>query len=511
MARCYRAADLYLHAAHADTFPLAVLEAMACGTPVVGTAVGGIPEQVRSATLAAVRDGAVGDATGVLVPAGGADEMAEAAMAVLGREEPRARLGDNAVARVQAHYTLNRQVDAYLAWYGELIDGAARDPRGRRVMKPLRPGVVSTIIAVYNRPRLLVEAIESVLAQTYRPIEIVIVDDGSTDDTAAVATAYAARHPDVIQYLWQPNGGHPRAMNTGLLAASGEFIQFLDSDDLLLPEKYARQVEGLRAHPECGISYCFAREYAIGGSWSGRPARKTAETFTTLFPEILSGKIWPNPAPLFRRAVVEANGPYCEVSVRSDWEYECRAAARGVRLHHCRAYLSDTRSTHHLEGRRKGGVPRDRLPDLAEVYERILAHARVAGVPASAIDGHSRRLFDAARLCAEAGFEVEARRCLALARGAAGGRLRKARMAVYVAMSNRLGWQTMGRWSRRVGRSRVTRAAGAARRWPAAAYARWRHRAKAALETVSGQPVIAWPHLLGDRWAHRQSRQRLQP
>jgi hypothetical protein len=300
-------------------------------------------------------------------------------------------------------------------------------------------------------------------------------------------------------------------MNTGLVAASGEFIQFLDSDDLLMPEKYTRQVEGLRSHPECGISYCYVREYVIGEAWSGRPARRTGETFATLFPEILAGRIWPSPSPLFRREVAEAIGPYSEVSAQFDWEYESRAAARGVRLHHVQAYLGDTRGTHLLEGRKKGGVARHKLPDLAEVYARILGHARDARVPAAALDAYSRRLFEVARLCAEAGFEAEARRSLALARGAAEAPLRKARMALYVAMSDRLGWQTVGRWSRRAERSRVARAAGAARRWPAAAYARWQHRARVALDTVSGQPLATWPHLLGDRWAHRQSRQRLQP
>src|SRR5947207_15526114 len=95
--------------------------------------------------------------------------------------------------------------------------------------------LVTTIIPVHNRPRLLGEAVASVLAQTYRPIEIIIVDDGSTDDTPAVVDAMAARHPSVVRAIHQPNAGPGAAREAGRRMARGEFIQYLDSDDGLLP------------------------------------------------------------------------------------------------------------------------------------------------------------------------------------------------------------------------------------------------------------------------------------
>jgi glycosyltransferase involved in cell wall biosynthesis len=125
MANYYRSADVYLHAALADTFPLAILEAMACGTPVVATAVGGIPEQVRPVDIRAltpVITGALGDATGMVVPSGVGAEMARAVDALLAKPEARASLGDNAVKCITDRFTLERQIDAYLAWYAELCE-----------------------------------------------------------------------------------------------------------------------------------------------------------------------------------------------------------------------------------------------------------------------------------------------------------------------------------------------------------------------------------------------------
>jgi glycosyltransferase involved in cell wall biosynthesis len=106
-------------------------------------------------------------------------------------------------------------------------------------------GLVSTIIPVHNRPALLREAVASVLAQTYRPIEIIIVDDGSTDETGREAEALAEKYSEVHS-IHRQNGGPGAARETGRLAARGEFTQYLDSDDLLLPTKFELQVAGLR-------------------------------------------------------------------------------------------------------------------------------------------------------------------------------------------------------------------------------------------------------------------------
>ncbi|MCU1347509.1 MAG: glycosyl transferase, partial [Acidobacteria bacterium] len=170
-------------------------------------------------------------------------------------------------------------------------------------------GLVTTIVPVFNRAAMLAEAVGSVVAQTYRPIEIVIIDDGSTDDTAQAAERLAAMHPGVVQVLRQENGGPGAARERGRLAARGEFIQHLDSDDLLLPRKFELQVAGLRAHPECGISYGFTRWQQADGSVDARPAKRSGEPLATLFPAMLQGRWWDTPTPLYRRSVIDAAGP----------------------------------------------------------------------------------------------------------------------------------------------------------------------------------------------------------
>jgi glycosyltransferase involved in cell wall biosynthesis len=118
--------------------------------------------------------------------------------------------------------------------------------------------LVSVVIPTYNRGHCIAACIDSVLAQTLGDFEIIVVDDFSADDTAARVAAFADPR---ISYLPLPsNQGGAVARNAGIGQASGEFVAFLDSDDLWLPEKLAKQVEGMRlAGPKCGLSYTWLR------------------------------------------------------------------------------------------------------------------------------------------------------------------------------------------------------------------------------------------------------------
>jgi glycosyltransferase involved in cell wall biosynthesis len=113
----------------------------------------------------------------------------------------------------------------------------------------MNKSLISCIVPVFNGENYLAEALESILAQTYRPIEVVVVDDGSTDGTAAVA----ARYGDRIRYVRQDNGGAPTARNLGLRMAVGEFVAFLDADDLWHPEKLERQMACFEARADLDL------------------------------------------------------------------------------------------------------------------------------------------------------------------------------------------------------------------------------------------------------------------
>ena len=106
--------------------------------------------------------------------------------------------------------------------------------------------LVSVVIPTYNRANLVTEAIESVFQQTYTNIEIIVVDDGSTDNTEQVLQPYLPN----VHYIKQPNGGLASARNAGMRMAAGDYIAWLDADDLFEPDKIRLQVSFMEAHPE---------------------------------------------------------------------------------------------------------------------------------------------------------------------------------------------------------------------------------------------------------------------
>ena len=111
---------------------------------------------------------------------------------------------------------------------------------------------ISVIIPTYNRARLTETAVNSVLAQTYDDFEVIVIDDGSSDDTEAVITAI----PDErVVYIKQENGGAASASNNGIKRAKGKWIAFLDSDDQFLPNKFALQMKAVEGNDEAGVIY----------------------------------------------------------------------------------------------------------------------------------------------------------------------------------------------------------------------------------------------------------------
>lgn len=121
----------------------------------------------------------------------------------------------------------------------------ARDPHTARQPNAL----VSVVIAAFNAERFLREAIDSVLAQTYRPLEIIVVNDGSTDATQAVIDGFSNR----VLAIMQPNAGRSAARNAGAARAAGAYLAFLDADDVFAPEKLALQVPAMEGNPDLAL------------------------------------------------------------------------------------------------------------------------------------------------------------------------------------------------------------------------------------------------------------------
>ncbi|MBG9389065.1 glycosyltransferase family 2 protein [Caenimonas aquaedulcis] len=280
-----------------------------------------------------------------------------------------------------------------------------------------QPDLVSTIIPVFNRPAMLREAVASVIAQTWRPIEIIIVDDGSTDGTPEAARQLQEEHPSIVRVESQRNAGPGAARELGRTLARGEFVQFLDSDDLLLPDKFAIQVQGLRADPRADISYGRTRTEEQG-VMQPDPAQRTGEVFRTLFPALLREPLWPTLTPLYRAGALQRIGPWPRLRQLEDWVYDAQAGVLGLELHHCGdAWIAVTRNH---AGPRLCSIWQS---DPSAMRERALAYERVAALAGSAgIDARepemqrfARSLFWMARTVGAQGLHAEAERLLRLA------------------------------------------------------------------------------------------------
>jgi glycosyltransferase involved in cell wall biosynthesis len=119
--------------------------------------------------------------------------------------------------------------------------------------------LVSCVVPVYNGERYLREALQSILAQTYEPLEVIVVDDGSTDGTPCVAHEFVA----TVRYLRQSTAGPSATRNCGVAAATGSFVAFLEPDDLWHPEKLARQMASFNSRPETAVCVTYARNFWI--------------------------------------------------------------------------------------------------------------------------------------------------------------------------------------------------------------------------------------------------------
>lgn len=201
---------------------------------------------------------------------------------------------------------------------------------------------ISVIIPTYNYGHFLSAAINSVLAQTYAATEIIIVDDGSTDNTKDIVRSFGN---DVV-YLRQENSGLSAARNTGIVESKCDLIAFLDADDLWHPEKLKLQVDYLEAHVQFGMVYCGAREFdsmsgrTLGIHLDGKEGWLAEDLLNFEVPTVIAI----GSTSLIKREVFDAIGKFDpQLNHSEDWDISFRIANK-FRIGFVREILVEYRS-----------------------------------------------------------------------------------------------------------------------------------------------------------------------
>lgn len=258
--------------------------------------------------------------------------------------------------------------------------------------------LISVIIPAYNREKYIAQSIFSVLEQSAgKRIEIIVVDDGSSDNTREEVFKLQ-REAGNIKLLQQTNMGPSAARNAGFRIASGDFIQFLDSDDLLGKGKFDLQLEALSCNPQAGFATC---------GWS--LFDESTDKFKAIFglnrgpewsalPGFFHFDFWVNGTPLYRREVCERTGPWREdMRAFEDWEWHIRMALRGARGVHVNQNLMFVRdhAGPRLSKKKLGALEMETYNVYLNI---ILSHFRESG------DGLRRHGNDLASLLYRAAF-----------------------------------------------------------------------------------------------------------
>ena len=229
---------------------------------------------------------------------------------------------------------------------------------------------VSCIVPAYNSARYIGEALDSILAQSYRPIEVIVADDGSTDETASIVAGYGAP----VGYVTHATAGPPATRNLGVRAAGGDFVAFLDADDRWHPEKLARQMARFAARPELGVSVTHIQHFWIP-ELSDEERRFRDDPRSRPLPGYVTMTI------LARRGLFESVGLFDETlwhSDASDWFL--RAEARGTLVEMLPEVLTYHRMHYGNLSRREAAGSR---AEFVRLVKRSLDARRTDGQPAT--------------------------------------------------------------------------------------------------------------------------------
>jgi glycosyltransferase involved in cell wall biosynthesis len=187
----------------------------------------------------------------------------------------------------------------------------------------MRVSSISAVIPAYNHAHFIAFALDSILAQTRPPDEIFVIDDGSTDNTAAVVEQYGSR----VKYVRQRNAGVGAARNLGVRLTSGDWIAFIDADDGWLPEKLSRQVEMLDARPEAVLVHTGSTIMEVDGRMIPLPLNLSGEKHWPLMR--FMNPITMSSVMVSRRAYVDVGGFNERLTSCEDWDLWVRMHSPG--------------------------------------------------------------------------------------------------------------------------------------------------------------------------------------
>jgi glycosyltransferase involved in cell wall biosynthesis len=241
------------------------------------------------------------------------------------------------------------------------------------------PPLVSVIIPTYNRGWILKEALDSVLAQDFCDFELIVVDDGSTDDTAEILAGCGPP----VRVLTQPNRGVSAARNRGLAAARGQLVAFLDSDDLWLPGKLNEQVGFFRANPEAVV--CQTQELWIRDGVRVNPKERHRKFSGMIFERCLPLCLVSPSAVMIRKCLFDVVGDFDEqLPACEDYDLWLRISCR-YPIHLIDTALIVKRGGHVDQLSRAPGLDKYRIRALEKILDRGLLSPRQYQVAASTL------------------------------------------------------------------------------------------------------------------------------
>jgi len=254
--------------------------------------------------------------------------------------------------------------------------------------------LVSVIIPTYNTGVYIKEAVDSALSQTHPNIEIIVVDDGSTDNTKAVLQPYI--NSEKVKYIYQRNKGLPGARNTAIKEAKGKYVALLDADDLFLPDKLGRQVQHLEENKDLDLSYCDIYHFKDSEPDKLLRLNYTYYSGEAVFEKLLEKNFIAPLSVVVRRSVFDRLGYFDESLRRSeDYEFYLRLAYGGAKIDFLPTPLAKLRIRHRANLQGLESQPKMKMSSLnvlKMVSERMSGEDREKYKMIERIETYKRKL-----------------------------------------------------------------------------------------------------------------------